>query len=622
MRPEPALCQAGFLVGERAAGRRGAQGNRWPAALHWVLLWLLLCLLAAALPARAETATLTLNATSGRESGWSTMRVLRLPESDTAPDAAAAPAMDAAQAWQRRDQFAAPTGPRGNLGPHRGTTWVHLPVHLDETAPATWTLSLGYPILQQVQLTVLDNQGRVLRTLEMGALVAHRDRLLPTRALAAPLQLQPGQTQHLMLRIVTPSAQLVDPVLMQPGELLADEGADLAFQGVMSGLWVFMMLTSLVTGLHRRQGVFLAYAGALLASWLFSLGIYGHGAVWFWPHSGWLAANMTVLAPALIIAANVQFFLRALNMRMYAPRTVLALHVISVLSLLTLPAFVLGLASYKPVAIACMLLGVLHLLLVVPAALAQRAAGDRGAGLVLLGCMTNLVGILGLTLLLRGHLPVNFLTLHLVQFTYALEMGCWLLALGVRLEELRAAAAAAQTERDTLRLLASTDPLTGLHNRRALDTALEVRLAAPQGAPEPGSAPTLALYLLDLDGFKGINDCWGHEAGDLLLREVAQRLREVARSGDIVARLGGDEFVLVSSQPADSARLDHIGRRLLAQFDRPFPLGEGRSCRVGATVGYAVAPLHGTSAAELLRAADTAMYAGKQRGRHTLVAAA
>ncbi len=167
---------------------------------------------------------------------------------------------------QRRDEFAAPTGPRGNLWPHSGVTWVHLPLYLDGQAPSDGTQSLGYPILQQVQLTVLDNQGRVLHTLEMGALVDHRDRPLPTRALTAPLRLQHGQTQHLMLRIVTPSAQLVEPVLMQKGELLADEGADLAFQGVMGGLWVFMMLYRLVTGLQWRQGVFLAHAGALLSS--------------------------------------------------------------------------------------------------------------------------------------------------------------------------------------------------------------------------------------------------------------------------------------------------------------------------------------------------------------------
>lgn len=592
------------------------------AALHWLLALLaLLAALAAPGPLLAQavagsTPPLQLSAQADRQSGWQALQMLR-------PAPPQAPA-DALQAWQRRAEFATPAGPHGNLGPHAGDTWLHLPLQLAPDAPARWYLSLGYALLHEVQVSVLDAEGRLLQTIELGALVAHRDRPLHTRALVAPLQLQPGQLQHLMLRVNTPTAQLVEPVLMQSTALLSDESAQQALQGLMTGLWLFMMLYSLVSALHSRQAVFLAYAGALAASWLFSLAFYGHGAVWLWPDSGWLAGNMTALAPGLMVMANAQFFVRALDMPRHAPWLARSMHVLSLLAALAALAFATGLLDYARTALTMMVLGLLHLLLAMPAAWSQRAAGDRGAGLVLLGCSVNLLGVAALSLLLRGGLPVSFLTLHLVQFTYALEMVCWLLALGMRLQALRSAATAAQSERDALKLLAGTDPLTGLHNRRALDAALEQRLA-PSSGPQPAGSNArlpLALFLLDLDGFKAVNDRWGHEAGDQLLREVARRLRQVARSEDLVARLGGDEFVVLVAQPAEPAGVEQIGARLLAQFDAPFELGNGRQCRVGATVGYALAPAHGRDAAALLRAADSAMYAGKQAGRSRLVAAA
>lgn len=616
------LCVAALLAGAAALAQAAPQALQAAAA-------------------SAPVQPLQLGGQSRRESGWDHLRVLRRPSATgmaAGRTADIAPA-DVTVAWQRRAEFTPPKGPRGNLGPYAGTTWLHLPLQLDAEAPSRWYLSLHYAVLHRVQVHLLDAQGRLLQTVELGALIAHRDRPLPTRALATRLHLQPGQLQHLLLRIDTPTAQLVDPVLMQPEALLAEESASQAFQGVMSGLWLFMLIYSIVAGLHRRQAVFFAYAGVLLCTWLFSLCVYGQGAVWVWPQSGWLAGNMTVLPAALIVVANAQFFIRALGMRVHAPRAAQALNVLSVLALLCPLAFVLGLLGYNTVAVASMLLGVLHLLVALPAAMAQRAAGDRGAGLLLLGCLANLVGVTGLSLLLRGLLPVSFFSLHLVQLTYAFEMACWLLALGMRLEALRATAAAAQTEREALKLLASTDPLTGLHNRRALDAALEQRLAAPAAGAQPGRASSvaarrlgssagagstpgpLALFLLDLDGFKAVNDRWGHEAGDQLLRAVAGRLQQVARPGDIAARLGGDEFVLVVAQPAHASRVADIGLRLLAQFEQPFTLDDGSLCRVGATVGYALAPTHGRTAAELLRAADTAMYGGKQAGRSRLVAA-
>jgi diguanylate cyclase (GGDEF)-like protein len=172
-----------------------------------------------------------------------------------------------------------------------------------------------------------------------------------------------------------------------------------------------------------------------------------------------------------------------------------------------------------------------------------------------------------------------------------------------------AAAQHASRERDKLHSLAHTDPLTGLPNRRGLDVTLAAELA--HCTPEK----LLALYMLDLDGFKDVNDRYGHHVGDELLIAVARRLTTSLRTSDVVARLGGDEFVITVSGLHDDRQAQEIGQHLLEMFQRPFELSNGQGCTVGMTIGYALVPLDGSEPGTLLQRADAAMYAGKQGGK-------
>ena len=127
----------------------------------------------------------------------------------------------------------------------------------------------------------------------------------------------------------------------------------------------------------------------------------------------------------------------------------------------------------------------------------------------------------------------------------------------------------------------------------------------------------MAVFLLDLDGFKLVNDRLGHDAGDALLVQVGQRLRAQVRQADLVARLGGDEFVVMAPGIPGEAEALVLGRKLLNAFRQSFNV-EGQDCRVGLTIGFALAPQDGLQADDLLKRADAAMYAGKQAGRHTV----
>jgi diguanylate cyclase (GGDEF)-like protein len=211
-----------------------------------------------------------------------------------------------------------------------------------------------------------------------------------------------------------------------------------------------------------------------------------------------------------------------------------------------------------------------------------------------------------------GRTGVNFWTLHSFQMGATLDMLIFMRIALLRTATRHRDAQRAAQERDTLHSLAHSDALTGLLNRRGLDEALVAALA--RATPEHA----LALYMLDLDGFKAVNDRFGHDVGDALLRVAAQRLRASMRAGDAVARLGGDEFVVMAEGLTNEAQAVDLGNKLLDAFRTPFALDQ-HSCAVSATIGYALAPADASGADALLKAADAGMYAGKNEGKDRLL---
>ena len=162
---------------------------------------------------------------------------------------------------------------------------------------------------------------------------------------------------------------------------------------------------------------------------------------------------------------------------------------------------------------------------------------------------------------------------------------------------------------ERLRHLALHDPLTGLANRTQLEAKLEEALARHR----QGQAHAAVLFI-DLDRFKPINDQLGHDVGDALLRELAQRLQALVRQGDVAARVGGDEFVLLLDGVETMRSADQVAERALACLTEPVLIGP-HTLTVGASIGIAGGPDAPADAATLLKHADTAMYRAKAEGR-------
>ena len=161
-----------------------------------------------------------------------------------------------------------------------------------------------------------------------------------------------------------------------------------------------------------------------------------------------------------------------------------------------------------------------------------------------------------------------------------------------------------------LRHLAAHDALTGLTNRSFFIAHLE---SAIENARD--ESRELALFFLDLDRFKSVNDTAGHACGDTLLQSAAARLTDCIGPGDMIARLGGDEFVILIDQRVEGKRIALLAERLLQAMREPFDTVNGRYY-LGVSIGVALYPHDGISGSDLLRSADAAMYRAKQNGRN------
>ncbi len=156
---------------------------------------------------------------------------------------------------------------------------------------------------------------------------------------------------------------------------------------------------------------------------------------------------------------------------------------------------------------------------------------------------------------------------------------------------------------------ATHDTLTGLANRALFREIGERALALSRRTGEP-----VAVLFLDLDGFKLVNDSYGHDAGDVLLAMVARRVVEAIRAGDVLARLGGDEFVILCERPRSDQQMLELADRIIETVSEPFTI-DGHEVCVGLSIGIAFSQPKDANIAELIRDADVALYRAKREGR-------
>lgn len=530
---------------------------------------------------------------------WPALRVLADPTQELT--------LDGAQ--KRLDEFAVPAVPYGNFGVRREALWLHAPVRR-LGGSAEWVLELDYAPLNRIDVYLVGASG-VLRHAVLGNALAAEQRPMRSRGHAVTLELPRDVPLQLYVRVQTTSSMIVPMRLYAQDAFVAQESSRQMLQGLLFGISLALLFYSLANGVSLRDPLYAQYAVMLIGVTTFFLSYTGIGHQYLWSQQTGLLGKIAPLGVLLAMVGGSLFAGNAMRVQVRHPWTHRGLQAVAAVAGTTIVLSVLGLLDYRPTQLIASLIGPIPVVLALRVALAQARAGDRVAVLMVIGWGAYTLGAISIALLLRGAIDADFAGQHLFQFCSLVEMFAWVRVLGMRVEDVRRDAERAQLEKDALHSLAHTDPLTGLPNRRGLGVALQAAL------PKARVDSAVAVFLLDLDGFKPVNDRLGHDAGDELLKQVGQRLRGLLRSADVVARLGGDEFVVMSAGIASEGDAQHLGRKMLDAFREPFMVA-GQECRVGLTIGFALSPHDGYEAGDLLKRADAAMYAGKQAGRHQL----
>ena len=580
------------------SARRSLAGRSLPVALcrqAAQAAFVLLCLLVAglcAMPARAQ-APAVLDGRQDTLQLWPALQVLIDPQgSYRAADLLAAP-----------ERFTAPTTAAGTLGIVQGAAWLHIPLAVAAGAEGEWILDIDHPSLGRLDVYLVAG-GAVVRHIAMGGQMPFAQRPMPGRTHATPLQFQARDDYLLLVRVETEGPMVLPIRLDRPAAFYTRSLDAQMLQGLLNGVALCLLVYSLVQWIHLRDALYGKYALMIGGGVMFSLLFSGIGGQYVWRDWQWMNRHAVNLS-ALVGAGGAFLFIEhALARPGSLYRFGLAMKTGAAVTAVLAVVYVVGGFGTEQAAPIINIWVLLPLLMGIPVAVHRTWRGDPLGLPFVIAWALYLCGSAVMVGIVNGRVPANVWTLHAFQCAATVDMLIFLRVLGLR-------TAALATEARQLRALARTDPLTGLLNRRGLEAGLKSALA------RRARNRMVAVYLLDLDGFKPVNDGHGHGVGDALLAAVAQRLRSTARLDDPVARLGGDEFVIVSAGLQNAEAAEARGQALMRAFETPFEI-RGLSLMLGATIGYALAPVDGQDPEQLVNRADKAMYAGKQAGRRCL----
>ena len=569
----------------------------------WLARWLAGCLLLALLAggtARAAAEPLLLQDGTPIHDVWPVVAVLADPSRT----------LSVQDALAQASRFEPHAGTRGTLGVRKDAVWLRIPVMAAPTSDGIWVLDIDYPVLNRVEV-YLTTGGYVSQQATLGNLQAFSQRPLRSRSHALALQMQPGRHYDLLLRVETRGAMVLPITLSKPTAWHKTAIDKQMLQGIQTGLALCLLIYSLAQWINLREALFIQYALLITGSLLFSMHLFGLGTQYLWQEYPWFEVHAAGLAALTATCGSFLFISQALVGDRPRSRLLRAMRGGAVLCAVLGVMHALDILSTAAIAGIVSILGLVPALMGIPGSIRKARQADPIGASLLLAWLVYFVATATVIGVIRGWVPVNFWTLHSFQFGATLDMLLFMRVLGLRTKALRVQALDASRERDAMRSLAHTDPLTGLPNRRGLNIALASALS------RCSSEKMLAVYMMDLDGFKPVNDQHGHDVGDELLVAVTRRLQGHVRQSDLVARLGGDEFVVMAGQLQSLQQAQELGHKLLDAFRSPFSLNNVQ-VEIGLTIGYAIAPHDSTDAIGLLKLADAAMYSGKQGGKFCL----
>jgi diguanylate cyclase len=546
-----------------------------------------------------------------------------------------------AQVLQRPAADWAPAGPNPTYGYSRSTYWFRLTLRNDSPAPQERLLEIQSPLLDWLDIHVLDAAGRAVKHWALGDKRPFAARPLAHRHFVVPLQWQEKSALQLVVRLQSSGSLQLPAHLWTAAAFDRYRDTSLIAHGLYFGSMLAMLAYNLVLLVTVRGGSYFWYVLWVATLSAFAGSLTGLSFQFLWPDATqWNDTSIVVFLP-LALGCGALFTRSFLRLANAAPRSAQLSRAMAA------AAWILALASFVvPYGLMIRMVVIASLLFIAigcAIGLMRLRDGFVPARYYLMAWGFVLAGGGVIALARWGVLPSNPWTDGAAQAGSVVEALLLSLALAARINAERRLREQAQAE--TLRThrqaneqlerrvlertaeleranrllheLSQTDGLTGVHNRRHFDAAL-----ALESQRASRSAGPLALLLIDIDHFKQINDQHGHAAGDECLKQVARLIcRHARRSTDLVARYGGEEFCALMPG-VGAAEAAQIAEQIRLHIEQSVFDGDGVRLRLTASVGVCtrVPDADGDDQA-MLKAADVALYEAKRRGRNRVVLA-
>jgi two-component system, sensor histidine kinase LadS len=502
-----------------------------------------------------------------------------------------------------------------------------------------WLIEVQSSLLDHVDLYLPDGDSRYGR-IAGGDSLPFKQREINHRHPVFRIPETVNMPVYLRIRSDGPMQMPIE--MWSPSAFHSYQNTDEFSHGIYYGVMIIMVAYNLFLYLVVRDRNYLNYVFYIGVFILLQAGLNGYGPQYLWPDNPWLANHAQSFLIGLVVFAAVRFAREFLDIPRNLPRFLMPMHFVQWAALAIMGATLL--VPYSVVAPLANYLGLLLVIVLLPASIACAWKRYRPAYWFLIAWSLFLTGIFTTGLALAGHIPYQFVTANAMQLGGALEVLLLSLALADRIGVLRAEKEAAQAEANrhllklnenletqvrerTLELTAANraleennriladiarhDGLTGLLNHASFMSLLTAQVEEAQRYGYP-----LSLIMIDIDHFKRINDNHGHQFGDSALVAVAQKLLTGKRASDEAARYGGEEFALLLPHTELDAA-SHLAERL-RQGIVDIHLADHGTLELSASFGVAGIPAKDTttSADQLIKNADQALYAAKRAGRN------
>lgn len=495
--------------------------------------------------------------------------------------------------------------------------WLRIPVQAPENSSGPWKLKVKRRFFREFELYLPGTDGT--RNRHSNSLAEYQPVSLSAWHMVYPLEIPAGERTELVIRVHTLQGTLgpLDISVQSESDHLLDRSTAMWAFGLYFGAVIALIFYNLVLYLNLRTPGHRMYVVAMTTVLLFmgmDSGLIQHLLPAALRERELLIA---VTLNCLMMAATIRFFQVFASADEHIPRFSKGLSVLALVFLaLAAVTAIAPLGAAVTLAPVVQLLTTLTVVILITAAIMTGRRGSSAAWVFLAAWGAFLGGGVIRSLIGVEVVPRTPITEYAVYVGSVLEAMILALGLSYRVGQLREQRIRAEHEQHRAMTLANQDSLTGAYNRRFFESYLNAILDdAGRGEIEG------ALLLIDIDYFKEVNDTYGHEAGDVMLRSLTRRCLRELRDGDVLCRLGGDEFAIVLRSLSGRAAVEVARRIHRAVVDRPVNY-DGEEIDLSISIGVLAEFEPGIGRSGALRRADQALYAAKDQGRNQVSVAA